>query len=73
MDIMNLLGRVFDSPCSRCLYKQGKVKTLIDPCPLCKMQGYNNPFANRSGLAPFPPESNDSDRDRDRNHNGRRK
>lgn len=27
-------------PCEKCPYKLGYVKTLIDPCPQCKLDGY---------------------------------
>ena len=27
-------------PCSRCPYKLGLIKTLVNPCPQCKMNGY---------------------------------
>ncbi len=27
-------------PCSECPYKQGIVKTLVNPCPSCKENGY---------------------------------
>ncbi|MFI3254177.1 MAG: hypothetical protein R3Y63_07530 [Eubacteriales bacterium] len=28
-------------PCKKCLYKLGGVQTLVDPCPACKMNGWN--------------------------------
>lgn len=28
-------------PCKICPYKLGTVKTLIDPCPQCKLDGYS--------------------------------
>ena len=28
-------------PCSRCLYKRGIIKTLVNPCPQCRAEGYN--------------------------------
>lgn len=28
-------------PCGKCPYKLGLVKTLIDPCPQCKLDGYS--------------------------------
>ncbi|MFI3253582.1 MAG: hypothetical protein R3Y63_04470 [Eubacteriales bacterium] len=28
-------------PCKKCLYKLGIVQTFVDPCPTCKMNGYN--------------------------------
>lgn len=29
-------------PCSKCPYKLGTVKTLINPCPQCKLNGYDS-------------------------------
>ena len=28
------------SPCAKCLYKQGMVRTIANPCPQCKKNGY---------------------------------
>lgn len=28
------------SPCSKCPYMLGQIKTLINPCPQCKLSGY---------------------------------
>lgn len=28
-------------PCPKCPYKQGKIKTLVNPCPRCKRDGYS--------------------------------
>ena len=28
-------------PCAKCPYKLGNVKTLVDPCPQCKHDGYS--------------------------------
>lgn len=28
-------------PCSKCPYKLGYVKTLVNPCPRCKRDGYS--------------------------------
>lgn len=28
------------APCSKCPYKLGQVKTVVNPCPSCKMNGY---------------------------------
>lgn len=30
----------FGKPCSRCPYKLGIIKTLVNPCPQCKASGY---------------------------------
>ena len=29
------------APCAKCPYTLGQVKTLVNPCPSCKMNGYN--------------------------------
>ena len=28
------------APCSKCPYKLGIIKTVINPCPQCKMNNY---------------------------------
>lgn len=28
------------APCAKCPYKLGLVKTLVNPCPQCKANGY---------------------------------
>ena len=28
------------NPCSKCLYHLGIIKTVINPCPNCKLNGY---------------------------------
>ncbi|MCI5578326.1 MAG: hypothetical protein MR364_02330 [Oscillospiraceae bacterium] len=30
-----------NAPCKICPYKLGKVKTVINPCPNCKANGYD--------------------------------
>lgn len=30
-----------ESPCFKCPYKLGVIKTLVNPCPQCKMTGYS--------------------------------
>lgn len=29
-------------PCSKCPYKLGQIKTLVNPCPQCKRNGYSS-------------------------------
>ena len=29
-------------PCSKCLYKRGVIETPVNPCPLCKLNGYQS-------------------------------
>lgn len=29
-------------PCRKCPYKLGYVKTLVNPCPQCKLNGYSS-------------------------------
>ncbi len=29
------------TPCNICPYKLGLIKTLVNPCPNCKMNGYS--------------------------------
>lgn len=30
------------APCPKCPYKLGIVKTLVNPCPQCKLNGYRS-------------------------------
>lgn len=30
------------APCSKCPYKLGLVKTLVNPCPECRLNGYQS-------------------------------
>lgn len=36
MDLTNKLI----PPCGKCPYKLGQIKTLMNPCPQCKQNGY---------------------------------
>ncbi|MBR4210990.1 MAG: hypothetical protein IKR84_01200 [Oscillibacter sp.] len=36
---MNILRRL-KAPCARCPYKLGLVRTLVNPCPQCRADGY---------------------------------
>lgn len=29
-------------PCAKCPYKLGQIKTLVVPCPVCKINGYQS-------------------------------
>jgi len=33
---------IIKPPCPKCPYKLGLVKTLVNPCPNCKMNGYKS-------------------------------
>ncbi len=35
------LYRGLKQPCPKCPYTLGQVKTLANPCPQCKLNGYN--------------------------------
>ena len=37
--ISRLIGRN-KVPCVQCPYKLGLIKTLVNPCPQCKLNGY---------------------------------
>lgn len=39
MNMKKLLYRL-KAPCSRCPYKLGLVETPVNPCPQCRMNGY---------------------------------
>ncbi len=30
------------APCEKCPYKLGMIKTLANPCPQCKLNGYRS-------------------------------
>lgn len=36
---MNIFKQL-KAPCAKCPYKLGAVKTLVNPCPQCKANGY---------------------------------
>lgn len=40
MDLKKLFDKVTKSPCNKCPYALGQVKTLVNPCPQCKTNGY---------------------------------
>ena len=37
--MINLIRRVIP-PCKKCPYKLGGVKTVVNPCPQCKLENY---------------------------------
>lgn len=39
MEMKKLMYK-FKPPCSKCPYKLGVVKTVVNPCPQCKLNGY---------------------------------
>ena len=41
MNIMKLIYQI-KQPCPKCPYKLGTVKTLVNPCPQCKLNGYQS-------------------------------
>lgn len=41
MRIKNLIYQV-KPPCSKCPYKLGHIQTLINPCPQCKLNYYQD-------------------------------
>ncbi len=40
MGLKKLFDKVTKSPCAKCPYTLGQVKTLVNPCPQCKINGY---------------------------------
>ena len=40
MELKRLFDKVTKSPCAKCPYTLGQVKTLVNPCPQCKANGY---------------------------------
>jgi hypothetical protein len=38
-------------PCLKCPYKQGKIHTLVNPCPQCRLNGYKT-----YEIFPIPPK-----------------
>lgn len=55
---MKLIDRL-KPPCPKCPYKLGLVKTLVNPCPGCKENGYQmfEQFQkHQSGEYPIPQE-----------------
>lgn len=40
MELKRLFDKVTKSPCAKCSYTLGQVKTLVNPCPQCKINGY---------------------------------
>lgn len=37
----NSIGKTGISPCTKCPYKLGIIKTLLNPCPQCEMSAYS--------------------------------
>lgn len=33
--------KMLKTPCAKCPYKLGQIKTLVNPCPACKTNGYS--------------------------------
>lgn len=40
MDLKKLFDKVTKSPCDKCPYTLGQVRTTVNPCPQCKTNGY---------------------------------
>ena len=38
---MNPFNRL-KAPCAKCPYKLGLIKTLVNPCPKCRLNGYQS-------------------------------
>ena len=49
---MNILHKI-SPPCAKCPYTLGQVKTLVNPCPVCKENGYKtyDEFTRNKGIA----------------------
>lgn len=41
MKLKNLIQRI-KAPCAKCPYKLGTIKAPINPCPKCKLSGYQS-------------------------------
>ncbi len=41
MGLRKLINRI-KPPCAKCPYKLGIVKTPVNPCPQCKLNGYQS-------------------------------
>lgn len=39
LDVKSLADKI-KPPCAKCPYKLGLVQTLMNPCPQCKLDGY---------------------------------
>ena len=49
-------------PCPVCPYKLGMIKTLVSPCPQCRLTGYSFYYKHSKGRARYltaNPASND--------------
>lgn len=40
LELKRLFDKATKSPCAKCPYTLGQVKTLVNPCPQCKANGY---------------------------------
>lgn len=49
MKLQVLLYKLYP-PCPRCPYRLGLIKTTVNPCPQCKMNGYNSYITYRKLL-----------------------
>lgn len=54
------LFKQLKAPCAKCPYKLGQVKTLVDPCPQCKANGYR---MYELFTKPLPGETSDEKND----------
>ncbi|MCM1167430.1 MAG: hypothetical protein NC299_16640 [Lachnospiraceae bacterium] len=59
---MNLFKKL-KAPCAKCPYKAGLIKTLVNPCPACRMDGYRafREFTESKSDKPESPETDISD------------
>ena len=44
-------------PCAKCPYKLGLVQTLVNPCPQCRLNGYNMAEVFKKQIMNASPES----------------
>ena len=58
MNVKNPLKRL-KSPCARCPYKLGLVRAFVNPCPLCRANGYS--MFEKLQRRNAPPSSKNAD------------
>ena len=39
---MKRLNYKWKAPCNKCSYKLGQIQTVVNPCPQCKLNGYQS-------------------------------
>ena len=44
MDVLQMMRRFASPPCGDCLYRQGVVRCVVSPCPVCRMTGIRPSF-----------------------------